>query len=193
VRLWDAVTDVALQTLEGHTCPITAVAFSLDGKQLASASEDGTLWLWDAATGAALMTFEAYTQWVTAVAFSPNTKQLAPASEDRTVRLWHAATGSIMQTLEGHASLHTLIFSIDGLYLQTNRGPIQIHPSVSTNARNQSITITNIFVRGQWICRWEDNFLWLPTNYRSSVTAIHRNHIAIGCQSGRPIIIGFGI
>jgi WD40 repeat protein len=54
VRLWDAATGAALQTLEGHTDWVTSVAFSPDGKQVVSGSGDRTVRLWDAATGAAL-------------------------------------------------------------------------------------------------------------------------------------------
>jgi WD40 repeat protein len=76
VRLWDAVTGVALQVFEGHTSIVNAVAFSPDGKQLASRSNGRTIRLWDATTGAALQTLEGHTYVIGAV-----------ASNDQTVRL----------------------------------------------------------------------------------------------------------
>src|SRR5438093_1353172 len=78
---------------QGHRLPIRQVVFSPDGKQLASASVDGTVKLWDTTTGQEEHTLHGHAAGVEGVAFSPDGKRLASASNDQTVKVWDLAEG----------------------------------------------------------------------------------------------------
>ena len=84
------------------TSAVTGVAFSPDGRLLATASCDKTARLWDPATGEHRRTLTGHTGGVCGVAFSPDGRLLATASGDGTARLWDPATGEHRRTLTGH-------------------------------------------------------------------------------------------
>ncbi|KAI3334678.1 WD40-repeat-containing domain protein [Ustulina deusta] len=102
------------QTLEDNSW-VNAIAFSPDGKTLASASVLGTIRLWDAVTGTRRQTLGKHSSAVDAVAFSPDGKALASGLRDGIIQLWDVATSVCRQTLEGHTtSVTAVVFSRDG-------------------------------------------------------------------------------
>ena len=80
-------------TLKGHTGPANCVAYSPDGKTLASGSWDKTIKLWDVTTGKEEATLKGHTSMVYAVAYSPDGKTLASGGWDGAVMLWDVKTG----------------------------------------------------------------------------------------------------
>jgi WD40 repeat protein len=71
---------------------VTSLAFSPDGRTLASSSWDKTVKVWDVSSAQDLATLKWHSGYVYSVAFSPDGKMLASAGEDSTVKLWIAAT-----------------------------------------------------------------------------------------------------
>jgi len=89
----------------------------------------------------------------------------------------------MLQTLEGSRDVRTLSFSIDGSYLQTDRGSFRLH-SHASNVLPQSAHSSELLVRDEWIARRNVNLLWLPHGHRAFATAVFGDVIVIGHQSG---------
>ena len=117
IHLWNIETGEIIETFKGKMCPILCVAFSPDGKTLASGESwaDYAVRLWDVSTGEPKFALKGHTKNVFSVAFSPDGSILASGSADNTIRLWNVVTGKYIRTLIGHTgAVNSLNFSSDG-------------------------------------------------------------------------------
>jgi WD40 repeat protein/uncharacterized caspase-like protein len=99
VQVWDVASGREIGTLKGHGRAVGKVAFSRDGKLLATGGTDNTIKIWDFASQRELLTLTGHTANIESLDFSPDGKMLASASEDGSTFLWDAKTGEHLLTL----------------------------------------------------------------------------------------------
>jgi WD40 repeat protein/serine/threonine protein kinase len=120
MKVWDVTTGNLLLTVPGHEGRMNCVAFSPDGKRLATGSSDTTVKIWDAQTGEEQRTFRGHCQPVSCVAFSPDGRLLASGSGqslqgESELMVWDGETCKELFALRGHqGTVRGVAFSPDG-------------------------------------------------------------------------------
>ena len=99
VRLWDVASGREIGAIKGHGRGVSKVAFSRDGKLLASGATDNTIKIWDVATRTELRTLTGHTAGIESIDFTPDGRLLASASDDGSTFLWDTKTGEHLLTL----------------------------------------------------------------------------------------------
>jgi small GTP-binding protein len=143
-----------VRTFRGHTGFIGNIAWSPDGRMLATPSFDKTIRLWDPETGKCLFTLEGHKNSVKCVAFDPLGHILASGSKDNSIMLWEPASGKLLFTLKGHkAGIEGLVFgshgllisgSFDGTIKFWNTKDGRLQKTLHYGMRNSSLAIINI-------------------------------------------------
>ena len=119
VRLWDVKTGECLKVIRAHSSEINWVAFSPDGKALATTCDDGTVGLWDIAGTRAPVTIRAHKCEASIVLFMPDGRGVISCGrDDALVKTWDAMTGEPIRSVVGDTSaLENMAISSDGSHL----------------------------------------------------------------------------
>ncbi|HET6881643.1 MAG TPA: PQQ-binding-like beta-propeller repeat protein [Pirellulales bacterium] len=122
VAIWDLASESRVRTFYGHKTTPFCVAFSPDGRWLASGdgSEDSAVILWDVEAGTKVRSFVGHAYQVNAVAFSPDGETLLTGSDDYSAALWEVRTGERLCIFSGHTGkVWSAAFSPDGRQVLT--------------------------------------------------------------------------
>jgi WD40 repeat protein len=198
-----------MRALAGHTDKLWDVAYSPDGKWIATTSTDHTARVWDAETGALRATLR-HADWVVTVAWSPDSRLVASGGSDHTVRVWDVIAGREVAALPVGAVTWQVAFSPDGATLLTASGSSAVKlwripsgtlagelahrrkPLWATFCGDGTCIVTWDAAR---IAVWDAATLALRASYAQDgvilAAAVSRSHdlLAIGTRSGELVLL----
>ena len=137
VQVWDVTTGRAAFTYRGHSkhsgtsgssISIKTLAWSPDGKRIASGGDDKRIHVWDALTGGNIVVYYAHTDIINALTWSPGGTHIASASDDKTVHVWDASTARKVFIYTGHSdSVIGVAWSPNGIRVASSSRDETVH------------------------------------------------------------------
>lgn len=124
VEVWNSSSGNTVNTYKGHSGNnVNAVAWSHNGKHVASGSDDKTVQVWDASSLSASYTYYGHAQAVYALSWSADDSRIASGGADITVQVWNASNGSNRFVYHGHNSqVNTVEWSPNGKEVASGSG-----------------------------------------------------------------------
>ncbi len=118
VRLWDVNTGRKVRDLTGLRRAVVYIAFSPDGRLLATGDDQKNIRIWDPDSGEEIYKLSGHKKSVYAVAFSPDGRWLVSGSWDKTIKIWDVEAGREVHTLTGHEHpIYSVAFDSRGQWL----------------------------------------------------------------------------
>jgi WD40 repeat protein len=156
-------------TYSGHSDYVSAVAWSPDGKRIASASGDHTVQVWDAVGGGHVLTFRGHSSDVACLSWSADGKYIVSGSIDGKILVWDATSGNRIYMYEGHSdAVFGVAWSPDGKRIASasNDGSVQIWDAFTgTHVISHLSALNSRLTRAPW-----NAVAWSPDG----------KHVAIG-------------
>ncbi|XP_025033270.1 notchless protein homolog 1-like, partial [Python bivittatus] len=128
VRFWDLNTETPHFTAKGHRHWVLSIAWSPDGRKLASGCKNGQILLWDPSTGTQMgRILVGHSKWITSLCWeplhlNPECRYLASSSKDGSVRIWDTVAGRCDKILTSHTqSVTCLRWGGDGLLYSSSQ------------------------------------------------------------------------
>ena len=187
VRIWDASNGDCLHTFKNSAFQYYSVALSYDSAWLAYGLRNGSLIVRDIKSNKDLQKFKGHNGRVIAVAFSYDSTRLASSSANNTLRIWDTSSGECLQMLKvGYFSDH-ISFDLTGSYLHTKTGTIELNVLSNVNMlpRSSEPQYQGLALNsdGEWITYNSRKLVWLPSEYRSSLSVVSGDTICVAAGS----------
>jgi len=169
VEIWDTATHKPVAAWPSAF--VLSLAYSLDGKRLATGSYDGMVQVWDTATNQQLQTYKGHSGGVESLAFSPKGSHLATGGMDGTVRVWDVRKQREDISIPRTSNLEFRALSLDGQTVVTGvifgPGRIRLWSTATGKPRSAPIELR----RSETVVAWSDDgkhlYLWdAETNIR---------------------------